>query len=234
MKVKSVLASAFLVVGCMHAEDVRDPFREAVSALKVPSEVDGQIDTGTEYYLFLKSECGEALRLCELYNRVIADTYAGELEVFGYQGKDAEFSLTAEEISQAASTIRTENVLWLRSEIQDHGWFTIDEYGTDADLAAFLLVQHADELSIQEEILSYFKPIVEAGDSSPQNYALLYDRVRVRNGEVQFYSSQGRCNEEGKWLPFATEQSENVDERRVEIGLPTVSDYSANMTTKYC
>ena len=83
-------------------------------------------------------------------------------------------------------------------------------------------------------------PLVEkayrSGGLSGQSYALLLDRVLVREGKPQVYGTQAKRFEEWKGQEPALEPIEdeaNVDERRAEVGLPPISKYRELLKRMY-
>lgn len=126
------------------------------------------------------------------------------------------------------------NTAWLKARLKAHGWFTIPDYGKDADSAAFLIVQHADQdPAFQTEVLSQLEKLALEGKTRPLNFAMLYDRVAVGQSRPQRYGSQGGCTASG-WTPFTTEDPANLDQRRAAMGLKPLADDAAGKTARYC
>lgn len=125
-----------------------------------------------------------------------------------------------------------DNRSWLRSRVALRGWFKISTSGADADRAAFLLIQHADrDPAFQSEVLSLLKPLALAGETKPSNFALLFDRVAVKQRLPQKYGTQGRCLGTG-WSAFDTEDTASLDERRASVGLPPQAEYVLMMSKR--
>src|SRR5690606_5982636 len=92
------------------------------------------------------------------------------------------------------------NTKWLKAQVDQDGWFTISKFGADADLAAWLLVQHADrDVAFQADVLRILEPFVATAETAQTNYAYLYDRVAVNSGRPQRYGTQGLCTAAGVW-----------------------------------
>lgn len=121
------------------------------------------------------------------------------------------------------------NIAWLKGELEEIGWFTISEYGAEADNNAFLIVQHATEdPEFMREIHALFTELLPRGEIAPDNYALLTDRLAVIDGQPQPYGSQFECVDGGQRLQTPLSAPEAVvDERRAEVGLPPLADYRA-------
>lgn len=91
---------------------------------------------------------------------------------------------------------------------------------------AWLVIQHAP----LEKQLQYFPMIEQAaqtGELPRSNWALLLDRIRMRQGQPQVYGSQVvRDPDTGQWIIHPIEDEANVDKRRAEIGLEPLEDYA--------
>lgn len=127
------------------------------------------------------------------------------------------------------------NTAWLKARLKVHGWFTIPEYGREADLAAFLIVQHADQdPAFQAEILPQLEKLALEGKTKPSNTAMLFDRVAIGERRPQRYGSQGGCTGAGAWTPLKTEDPANLDQRRAAMGLPPIAEYVAGISARAC
>jgi hypothetical protein len=74
------------------------------------------------------------------------------------------------------------------------------------------------------------------GETHPQGYAPLYDRVMLSqefpngvtalapDGRKQRFGTQGTCVH-GAWEPFALEDPSRVDELRASVGLRPLAEY---------
>lgn len=141
---------------------------------------------------------------------------------------------TEEQQQQAADVLQPiveANTIWLKSKLPDHPLFSIAYAGPKGSTAAWLIVQHSDhDTAWQREILALLRPLVDAQDFRPANYALMLDRVAVNAGELQTYGSQGRCEGAGNWQPRAMIDPANVDARRTTMGLPPMAEYRTYFT----
>lgn len=108
------------------------------------------------------------------------------------------------------------------------------EYGKDAQLSAFLLVQHMprSEISFMKKYLSLMKNHLE--DFEPINFAMLCDRVETWQNKPQIYGTQFVSVENSKDT-FKLRELKNpdlVDQRRKEIGLEPLQDYIKKLSKK--
>jgi len=113
----------------------------------------------------------------------------------------------------------------LLAMLPPEGWFATSKYGRPAAEAAFLIVQHAP-IEYQERFLPRIEDLAAKGEVAGGDYALLYDRVAVRHHRPQRYGSQMHC-EAGRWTPDPIEDRNNLDKRRVALGMAPYADYLA-------
>lgn len=133
-----------------------------------------------------------------------------------------------------ARRIRTRNWEAITAQLDALGWPVVSVYGETADQAAFLVVQHADRNpELQARALAMLESLVKKRETNPENYALLFDRVRVNAGQPQRYGSQGECTEQG-WTAKPIEAPESVDARRAEMGLEPMEAYRIKVDPIVC
>jgi hypothetical protein len=119
------------------------------------------------------------------------------------------------------------NTARMKDIVRQFGWPGPELVGEDGTEAAFLLVQHADH-DFQKEMLPLVRDAYIAKKLSGQDYALLLDRVLVRDGKPQIYGTQAKGVD--KWngnepVFDPIEDEANVDRRRAEVGLPPMAEY---------
>ena len=130
------------------------------------------------------------------------------------------------------------NTLWAQEDslllleciaiIEEHGWVGRSQVGGKANMALFLVIQHAP-LEAQEKYVPLLQASVEAGESSGSHLALLQDRILMRNDQPQIYGSQVSYNPEtGESSVFDIQDPEYVNQRRKAIGLGPIEDYLKN------
>lgn len=118
------------------------------------------------------------------------------------------------------------NLPKIKKIVADHGGLPgARQVGVDGVSAAWLLVQHADrDPAFQQQVLDRIMPLVESGEVSSREIALLTDRVLVNAGAPQRYGSQLAAIN-GKWEPKPMEAPEQVDQRRARLGQMPLADY---------
>ncbi|MDN3204069.1 DUF6624 domain-containing protein [Algoriphagus sediminis] len=116
--------------------------------------------------------------------------------------------------------------------LEEVGYPGFDKVGQVGERNFWLIVQHSDfNLAFQEEVLDLMHEEVLEGNASPSNYALLTDRVRMNKGEKLVYGTQVNYNFiTGEAFSLPTEDPENLNARRAEMGLEPIEDYLAEMT----
>src|SRR5690606_20536088 len=118
------------------------------------------------------------------------------------------------------------NLPEIRKIVADHGGLpTARQVGLEGVSAAWLLVQHADrDPDFQHQVLDAIMPLVESGEVSSHDFALLTDRVLVNADKPQRYGSQLMAVD-GKWQAKPMEAPEKVDQRRASLGQMPLADY---------
>jgi hypothetical protein len=118
-----------------------------------------------------------------------------------------------------------QNLSELLAILESSGWPRRSEVGSDAAMAAFLVVQHGD-LETQKRFLPALRLRVDEGEAQASHWALLLDRVRMREGLPQVYGSQVVWSEADSRLQLhPVEDPTRVDARRAEVGLPPLAEY---------
>ncbi len=109
------------------------------------------------------------------------------------------------------------------------GWPKQKELEKDACTAAFLIVQHSDDLQFQKKCLKRMRKLSE-GEIDKKHPAYLEDRILVSEGKNQKYGTQF-CSEIGKIKLYPIDDQRNVDERREKVGLEPLDLYVKKIAT---
>ena len=125
--------------------------------------------------------------------------------------------------------VDAENTAWLRKLVQETGWIDCARFDRQTASQAFLIVQHSGDLRLMQAALPLIQKDMKSGAGDPQDYALLYDRVKNYLGEKQRYGSQIGSDQNGNPVVLPLEDRGRVEEFRKEIGLFPLSDYLAMM-----
>jgi hypothetical protein len=130
--------------------------------------------------------------------------------------------------------IDCDNTAWLRKQLTSIGWFSIPKYGAEADSAAWYLVQHADlTRDFQREMLVKLEALPR-GETDPKRIGYLWDRVALSEGRPQRYGTQGRCEADGTWKPFDSEDPAQLDERRKRLGMDPIAEHAKVVWREAC
>ena len=104
-----------------------------------------------------------------------------------------------------------------------YGWPKQSVVGKEAAGHFWLLVQHQSH-DLQSKWLPDMERLVQEGEASRQNFALLYDRVQKGAGKPQRWGSQTSCVN-GKAVMDPVENPEGLDQRRRELHLQPIEEY---------
>lgn len=123
------------------------------------------------------------------------------------------------------------NTARMREIVDTYGWPMKSMVGAGGAHSAWLLVQHADrDVAFQRRCLTLMRALLEIDEVHRQDVAYLTDRVLCNEGKPQIYGTQFHLVS-GNSQPRPIEDAENVDKRRLEIGLPTLEEYREILRT---
>lgn len=176
----------------------------------------------------LKADAGQTARVCadealrlELLSRQARDQSMRHAMLFKYPPG---VPIEPDDLSRWRA-VDTENTARMKEIIAEHGWPGRSLVDEDGALAAWLLVQHADEdVPFQQRCLELLRAAVAAGEASARHLAFLTDRVRLHEGRPQVYGTQLTMGD-GKLEPTDLEDPERVDARRAAVGLGPLAEY---------
>lgn len=138
--------------------------------------------------------------------------------------KSKKGNLIWQSMRQADST----NLIKVKTILDNYGWLGTDIIGQQGNNTLFLVIQHAD-LKTQEHYLPMLQDAVKKGNASSSGLAMLEDRIEIRNNRKQIYGSQiGRDPVSNNYFVSPLIDPDNVDKRRAEVGLGTISEYVKN------
>lgn len=123
----------------------------------------------------------------------------------------------------------------LKKMLPKQGWFKKSEIGEKAEIAAFLIVQHAvNDAALMHATLAKIEAAAKRGDASGDRFALLYDRIALEfDHKPQRYGSQVACAD-GLWAPLGLEDPVHLDDLRHALGLEPEADYLKTFETAPC
>ena len=164
-------------------------------------------------------------------NQALADElnamYAADQEVRGRWIKDQQNPALMDEMKD----LSTKQVARLREIIKQYGWPGRTLVGQKGSNAAWTIAQHGGK-EFMHETLPLMKEAVDKGELPGGSYATSVDRTRIQDGLKQIYGSQFNTRD-GKCEPLPIEDPEHVDERRHEMGLQPLADYTNALCSMY-
>ena len=114
----------------------------------------------------------------------------------------------------------------VKAVIEQYGWPGAKLVGRSGSMAAFLVIQHSDLVTIQK-YLPLIRQETAKGGLDKRNLVLMEDRVLVFQNKPQLYGSQVHTNSTtGKNDFFPIEDESHVDERRAKMDLGPLTDYA--------
>jgi hypothetical protein len=114
----------------------------------------------------------------------------------------------------------------LRAIIEEYGWPDSARVGREAAGAAFLILQHSPVDEFQEQMLPVIEELAARGGVPGSDAAMLVDRVLMRQDLPQRYGTQFKMIE-GRLVLHPVEDEGQLEERRREMGLPSMEEYIA-------
>lgn len=111
----------------------------------------------------------------------------------------------------------------LESAFTRYGWPKLSVFGTEACHNFWLLVQH-QPLSVEQQMLPAMGSALAQGEASSTDYAYLFDRVQVDEGNPQHWGTQAHCEGvEAKLYPV--DDPAHLEERRAALAMEPVAQY---------
>lgn len=115
------------------------------------------------------------------------------------------------------------NAARLKSIIDEHGWPTEPLVGVDGAKAAHRIAQHSiNHPAFMRECRALLDKASARGEVPRSHFAYIDDRIRVYEGQRQRFGTQWRGGPNGL-ESYPIEDPAHVDERRAELGLPSLA-----------
>jgi hypothetical protein len=128
-----------------------------------------------------------------------------------------------------------DNYFLAKQILSKYGYPDIHKVGNRASFNYWLIVQHMDEYKeFQKQILDSMTTRLAQNLVNKQNWAYLYDRVKINYNEMQLYGTQTMLNKDStSYIIKPTIDTENLDKRRISIGLWPIAEYIDIMNKRY-
>ena len=120
-------------------------------------------------------------------------------------------------IGAEMNAIDEQNTRILKTLLPKSGWFDNQTHGRQVTHGAWLIAQHSPDPEFRKYALAEMEKRVRSGGVDARDYALTYDRVRIRDGQAQRYGSQFYCRN-GRLSLMPIEDEAAVDVAREKIG----------------
>jgi hypothetical protein len=122
---------------------------------------------------------------------------------------------------------------YLKKLIAEVGWIDADRFGAQAARDAFAIVRHSLDLPLIRAALPWIEKDARAGILDADDYAHLFDQLRLYLAEKQRYGTRVLQNDRGEWVIAFLEDPDRLAEFRGELGLGPVSEVAAEFEKKY-
>ena len=152
-------------------------------------------------------------------DQMIRQQFITAQKEFGHDSKKVDSLGTIMILKDSINLIKVTEIL------DNYGWMGIHKIGGQANQTLFLVIQHSD-LKTQQKYLPMMREAVKTNNASASSLALLEDRVALEEGKRQIYGSQiGYDEDTEKSYVLPLQDPENVDKRRMKVGLEPMSVY---------
>ncbi|MCX6712775.1 MAG: hypothetical protein NTY66_01050 [Candidatus Vogelbacteria bacterium] len=142
--------------------------------------------------------------------------------------KSLDFS---DEVRIKMTTLDESNIKQLKLIIEQLGLPTISKVGKKASASAWLIAQHSPEQEFRKDYLRLMKQHLD--DVDQKNLATMQDRVNMNDGKPQTYGTQFTQVKEGEFKLWKVHDQKNLDKRRAEIGMSSMSAEIKRISKNY-
>lgn len=137
-----------------------------------------------------------------------------------------------EVLIEKMQAIDSSNLIEIEKILDKYGWLGREEIGHKGVTTLFIVIQHAD-LEVQKKYQPILEKAVKDNKLEASNYAILVDRIAMREGKRQIYGSQIVVIDNKGAVLWPVEDIDNVDQRRATVKLtPTLEEYVSKNTGK--
>jgi len=109
--------------------------------------------------------------------------------------------------------------------VEAHGWPKFSLVGKEGAEAAWLILQHSiSRPDFMKRCFPVFESAVQENEAAIKHLSCLIDGIRYFSREPQVYGNYFDWNEKDQFCPWVIEDPENVNERRMKVGLNTLEE----------
>ncbi|MEQ5790781.1 hypothetical protein J4E06_06940 [Muricauda sp. NFXS6] len=132
--------------------------------------------------------------------------------------------------NEAMEALHNDNARELETIMEAIGYPSVPKVGKEANQAAWLIVQHAIGLpSFMKKFLHHLQREAEKDKDLSIQLAYLTDRVRMMEGQEQWYGTQFDWDQEGLMSPAPYDNLDKVNARRRDLGLNSLEEQTEAM-----
>ncbi|VFA44066.1 DUF6624 domain-containing protein [Chryseobacterium indologenes] len=180
--------------------------------------------------------CQNTLSMAEkkkLKNEINAMEKIDQIVAYIPQGEYANYS--REKWNTFKDSVMTSNTKRVELIYNKYGYLGFDKVGEKGESQFWVIVQHSDKsVNFQNKVLRSLKKEVRKKNASPENYAFLYDRIKVNDNKKQLFGTQVEYNQDGQATPKkGLTDTTNVDMLRKKFNLEPLKEYLNLMTERH-
>lgn len=124
------------------------------------------------------------------------------------------------------------NAVKLCQILKTHGWPTAALVEPEGVYAAFVILKNAASYELQRDLLPVIVAVIKKDPTQKQEFAGLYDRLRVSAGMKQLFGTQA-VSMSGFLILYPIEDPAKLDARREEFGLSGINVYIRELERTY-
>lgn len=142
-------------------------------------------------------------------------------------------SKVSETLKNMATDITQLHTQTLNKIVQLQGWPTKEQVTEEGVKAAFELVNHANNLSFQQNMLPFIiQSYMDKQGISGEAVAIFTDKVSIAQGKSQVFGTQADFIS-GKIVFFQIQNQDSVDHLRAQMGMPPLAEYKKTLELFY-
>lgn len=134
------------------------------------------------------------------------------------------------ELFRPMNEVDANNLVIFEKIVTACGWPSYEKFGANSLYVAFLVVQHAP-LATQLKYFPFLEGDYKQGHLKANLYAMLVDRILMRENKMQRYGTQSQISKDGVKTLFPVEDAAHLNERLQAMGMKLNSDFPMPMNS---